>query len=112
MLVREARRRVDGGEAGKNTWHEWARENIKLSPSRLHELQCIAGADDPAEELGRIRQLTRERVKNHRASKAIEARGLEDERRQLIAWAKTAPLEDVSRVLAAVNGTPERQQAA
>ncbi len=42
MLVREARRRVEGGEVGNVTWSAWARENIDLSSSRLRELEGIA----------------------------------------------------------------------
>jgi hypothetical protein len=99
VLVRKARRRVEAGEAGEITWYEWGRKNIKLSPSRLYELQCIAEAEDPAKELERLRQLTRERVKKHREKKAAEVRELEAERRDLIAWAKKATIEDVRRVL-------------
>ena len=48
MLVAEARRRVEAGEAGDTMWYTWARENINLSLSRLRDLQRIAAADDPA----------------------------------------------------------------
>ncbi len=100
MLMREARRRVEDGEAGDHIkWYTWARENIKLSYSRLYELQCIAEADDPRKELERIRKLTRERVKEHREKKAAEKRALEEERQDLIAWAKKAPIEQVRRIL-------------
>ncbi len=104
MLVREARQRVDSGEAGEITWYAWGLKNIKLSPSRLYELQCIAEADDPVKELERLRKLTRERVKKHRdknASKNKEAEksSLDSERKDLIAWAKTAPIDEVKRVL-------------
>ena len=104
MLVREARRRVEDGEVGPIKWYAWGPKNIKLSSSRLYELQCIAEADDPVKELERLRKLTRERVKKHRdknASKNKEAEksSLESERKQLIAWAKTAPIEEVQRVL-------------
>lgn len=102
MLMREALSRVDGGEAGKTTWHQWASRNIKLSSSRLYELQCIAEADDPSAELERLRRLIRERVKKHREKKALERRALEAERTQLIDWARKAPIEDVTRVLAVV----------
>ena len=99
VLVAEARRRVEAGEAGDTKWYTWARENIKLSPSRLYELQCIAEADDPKKELERMRKLTRERVKEHRERKAAEKRALEEERQKLIAWAKKAPIEQVRRIL-------------
>ena len=99
MLMREARSRVDDGEAGDITWYEWAPNNIHLSRSRLYELQCIAAAKDPAAEIERLRLLIRERVKMHRERKAAETRALEEERRDLIAWAKKAPIEEVRTVL-------------
>ncbi len=103
-LMLEARRRVIKGEAGDTTWPKWAPDNIKLSFSRLRELESIARADDPREEIERLRELTLARVKKHRAKKAAEKTGaekssLESERKDLIAWAKTAPIEEVQRVL-------------
>ena len=55
-LVGEARKRVEAGEAGEVKWYTWARENIKLSTSRLRELQRIAAAEDPQKELKRGRK--------------------------------------------------------
>ncbi len=126
LLMREARRRVDAGEAGDIKWYVWAPKNINLSLSRLYELQCIAAADDPAAEIERLRLLIRERGKKCREKKAAEKRALEEDRRDLIAWAKKAPIEKVRRVLRQVNGqadgapsasietrpTARRQQAA
>ncbi len=66
-LIREARKRVEAGEAGDTTWYSWAPNNIKLSLSRLRELQRIAEAEDPRKELERIRKKTQERVERHRA---------------------------------------------
>lgn len=99
MLVREARRRIEAGEAGMITWYEWGLKYIKLSTSRLYELQSIAEADNPEAELERLRRQTRERVKQHRKKKAEAGRQSEQERRKLIAWAKKAPLDEVRRVL-------------
>lgn len=99
MLVAEARRRIEAGEAGDITWSAWARKNIKLSESRLYELQFIAEADDPAKELARQRELTQKRVEKHREKKAAKKRELEVERRDLIAWARKAPIEDVKQIL-------------
>ncbi len=122
LLMREARRRVDAGEAGDIKWCAWAPENIKLSLSRLRDLQRIAEADHPMKELERQRRLTQKRVEEHRAKKAAEAWRLDEERRDLIAWAKKALIEKVRRVLRQVNGAPpasietrptaRRQQAA
>lgn len=104
-LIAEARRRVEAGEAGDATWYGWARENIGLSPSRLYELQSIAEAPDPATELERQRQANRERVKEHREKqKARERLAREPERKQLIDWAKEAPIEDVRWLLQKAQG--------
>jgi hypothetical protein len=109
-LVREARKRVDAGEAGEITWYEWAPNNIELSQSRLRELQSIAAADDPKKELDRLRKKTRERVERHREKKAsaplrnggatvaVTAK-LEKGRKSLIEWAQTAPLDRIAKAL-------------
>jgi|GEM_PF-6059884 len=98
MLIREARRRVEAGEAGDVRWCEWAPKNIDLSMSRLRELQRIAAAADPAAEIDRLRQLTQKRVEKHRQKKAAERNSLEEDRESLIAWAKTAPIAEVRRM--------------
>ena len=99
MLMREARRCVKAGDAGDITWESWALKNINLSPSRLRDLQRIANADDPAKELERQRRLTRMRVEKCREKGAAAASTLEQERKDLIAWAKNEPIEKVRRVL-------------
>ena len=111
ILVHEARQRVKSGEAGPGVrWEAWAAANIKLSKSRIRELQRIGDADDPNAELERIRGRTRERVQRHREKSAEQKtplrngartadESLEPERRQLIEWATDASLEDVRRVL-------------
>ena len=111
MLVREARQRVKSGEAGPGVrWEAWAAANIKLSKSRIRELQRIGDADDPNAELERIRGRTLERVQRHREKSAEQKtplrngarpadESLEPERRQLIEWATDASLEDVQWVL-------------
>ena len=91
-------------------WEAWAAENIKLSKSRIRELQRIGDADDPKAELERMRGRTRERVQRHREKSAERKtplrngarpadKSLEPERRQLIEWATDASLEDVRWVL-------------
>ncbi len=69
-LIREARKRVEAGEAGDITWYSWAPKNIKLSTSRLRELQRIAAAEDPQKELKRGRKKTQERVERYRERKS------------------------------------------
>ncbi len=110
LLIREARKRVEAGEAGETTWYEWARNNIKLSMSRLRELQRIAEAQDPRKELERIRKKTQERVERHREKKksaplrnggsTVEVTAeMEDDRKSLIEWARSAPIGRVAEVL-------------
>lgn len=99
MLLGEARSRIEAGEVGSVTWFEWAPANIKLSKSRLYELQCVAGADNLEAELERLRRLTRKRAKRYRDKKAKPDHQIEEERRNLIVWAKKAPIDYVKRVL-------------
>jgi hypothetical protein len=72
QLVREARRRVDDGEAGDTTWTDWAKANTGLSATRLWELQRIADAENPRLELERLREDARKRAKKHRQKKEAE----------------------------------------
>ncbi len=110
FLVREARLRVEAGDAGDTTWEDWAVTNIKLSPSRRRELQQIAKADDPGKELERIRGMTQKRVAEHRAKTksaslrnggdtARQAVQLAPEREQLIEIARSAPLSHIEKLL-------------
>ncbi len=110
-LIREARKRVEAGDAGDITWYSWAPKNINLSISRLRELQRIAEAEDPQKELERGRKKTRERVERHREKKksaplrnggasVAEPAEMEDDRQRLIAWAREAPLNHVAETLA------------
>ena len=110
MLIREARKRVEAGEVGKADWETWARENINLGDSRLRQLQRIANAKDPQEELERQQKMTRERVERHREKKKsaalrnagaslTETAELEADRQSLIKWAREAPIERVTAVL-------------
>ncbi len=112
-LIREARKRVEAGETGDTNWYSWAGENIKLSPSRLRELQRIAEAEDPRKELERGRKKTRERVERHREKKksaplrngganAAETAEMEDDRKSLIEWVRSAPLDRIAEVLSYV----------
>ena len=101
MLIREARKRVDAGEADKADWETWARENIKLCDTRLRELQRIAKAEDPRKEIERQRKMTQRRVERHREKKksaalrnggasVTETAEMEEDRQKLIAWAESA----------------------
>ncbi|MCH8139451.1 MAG: hypothetical protein IH926_10985 [Proteobacteria bacterium] len=109
-LIREARKRVEAGEAGDTNWYSWATKNIKLSLSRLRELQRIAEAEDPRKELKRGRKKTQERVERYREKKSSAplrnggatlkvTAEMEDDRRSLIEWARSAPIDRVAEVL-------------
>ncbi len=114
-LICEARKRVEAGEAGDITWYSWAPKNIKLSMSRLRELQRIAEAEDPQKELERGRKKTRERVERHREKKSsaplrnggasvAETAEMEDDRKSLIEWARSAPIDRVTEALSYIRG--------
>ena len=109
-LIREARKRVDAGEAGKVKWKSWARENIKLGDTRLHEFQRIAKAEDPQKKIERQRKMTQRQVERHREKKKpaalrkagaslTETAELDADRQSLIAWAREAPIDHVTKVL-------------
>lgn len=99
LLMQEARRRVDAGEAGDVTWSDWSTAKIGLSASRLRDLQRIADAEDPHRELERQREATRKRVERHRASTSAAATQMDQERKDLIAWAIAAPIDLVRQLL-------------
>lgn len=109
-LIREARKRVEAGEAGDTNWYSWATKNIKLSLSRLRELQRIAAAEDPQKELKRQRKVTQKRVERYREKKSSAplrnggatlkvTAEMEDDRRSLIEWARSAPIDRVAEAL-------------
>ena len=109
-LVGEARKRVEAGEAGDTNWYSWAPKNIKLSLSRLRELQRIAAADNPRKELERQRKVTQKRVERYREKKSSAplrnggatlkvTAEMEDDRRSLIEWARSAPIDRVAEAL-------------
>jgi len=110
MLIRAARDHFDNDEKETETWEDWARENIKLSGSRLRELLRIAKSEDPDAELKRLREMNKARQDRHRRSrKPAPLRNdgqtdsvsvaLEDEREQLITWARSAPIAHVIETL-------------
>ncbi len=47
MLLREARKRIEDGEAGEVKWYPWAEKHIKLKKTQLRVFLLIAEADDP-----------------------------------------------------------------
>ena len=98
LLVRQARARIEAGEAGIGVkWFEWALKNIQLSKSRLSELQSIAQADNPQAEMERRRQMTNDRQKRKRERDVQAARMQEPVRKQMSAWLKDAPCEMIEK---------------
>jgi hypothetical protein len=96
ISLRELRQRIESGEAGVGVkWLEWARQNIGLESSRLYVLDAVGRAKDPHAELERQRKLERERRKKSRVAQATREKAMEPDRKELIAWAKTASIEDV-----------------
>ena len=83
--------------------------------TRLRELQRIAAAEDLRKELERGRKKTRERVERHREKKksaplrnggasVAETAEMEDDRKSLIEWARSAPLDRVTEALSYIRG--------
>lgn len=115
-MIHAARQRIDDGECGDISWGDWARDNIKLSESRIRELLRVGGADDPKAELEDIREQTRQRVQKHRDKKKANSVPLRNGsadgevnteadvlRQRLIAWAEIAPPEQIAEVLVVVD---------
>ena len=95
MLLRELRRRIEAGEAGKGVkWFEWATQNIGLKKTQLYELQVIANHKNPKEALTRYRSINCERQKRLR-DKAIER---DPERLGVIAFVRRMPIEHVRKI--------------
>lgn len=95
-LLQEARRRVNNGEAGTQTWWQWAAKNIRLQKSRLRELMHIADAEDPIEALTTLRKRGLQRVQKHREKKTnARCADMDPARRHLHEWVDAAPIREV-----------------
>ena len=97
LLVKEARERVERGEAGDLKWLEWSRKHLKIGRTWMHYLTAVADAPDPAKLVERQRAATLKRVQAHRARTAAQSR--EPDRKELIAWAGKADIAEVRRIL-------------
>lgn len=96
LSMRALRLRIEAGEVGVDVkWPEWAPKNIRLKRSRLFVLDAVGRAVNPHVELARQRELERERSRKKRSRE----RALEPDRKELIAWAKSAPIEEVSLLM-------------
>ena len=95
----EAHKRiVRDKEFGDVGWQEWCRENITtLAESRIRELKRIGSAEDPKEELRKVRAQNSERAKKARQT----LKDLHDGRKELIDLARddSVPLKEIERVV-------------
>jgi hypothetical protein len=62
MLLIEARRRVDAGEAGDVRWENWCAANIKRSSRDIRRVMRLAGASDPVQAIAQERGEARDRM--------------------------------------------------
>lgn len=95
MLVREVKMRIESGEAGEGVkWLVWAKQNFRMSKTKLYELNTIACAKDPKAALERYRHKNREYQKryNERASER------DPERCAVIALIREIDIEHVRKV--------------
>jgi hypothetical protein len=105
LLVREARERVERGEAGAVKWLEWSRKHLKIGRTWMHYLTAVADAPDPAKLVQRQRAATLKRVQAHRARTAAQLR--EPDRKELIAWARKADIAEARRILRMIRSVPQ-----
>jgi hypothetical protein len=73
LMLRQLRIRVQADELGPNVkWFEYALQAVKLKKSRLKELDKIARAKDPRNELNYLRRLAVERAKRHKPKVMVD----------------------------------------
>src|SRR5215472_11302074 len=66
MLLIEARKKVEAGEAGPIGWYSWCEQNILRSIGDIRKIMRIAGHVDPEAALAKERADTKERVTSAR----------------------------------------------
>ena len=94
----ELRRLIAAGAVGEVNWYAWVKENVKLHKTRLRVLMRIAEASDHRAEAVRQREMNAKRQTNYRARQAPLS-ALEPECREIIKWAKKAPVSDARAIL-------------
>ena len=96
--LRELRRLIEAGEVGEVKWYIWVMENVRLRKSRVRVLMRIAEAPDPRAEAVRQREMNGRRQAKYRARQAPLS-DLAPECREIIKWARKAPVSDAREIL-------------
>ncbi len=96
--LRELRRLIEAGEVGEVNWYAWVGENVRLRKSQLCVLMRIAEAPDPRAEAVRQREMNGRRQAKYRARQAPLS-DLAPECREIIKWARKAPVSDAREIL-------------
>ncbi len=96
--LRELRGLIEAGEVGEVNWYTWARKNVRLKKARLCGLMRIAEASDPRAEAVHQREMNARRQTKYRAGQATLS-DLAPECRDIIKWAKRAPVSDARAIL-------------
>jgi len=96
--LRELRRLIEAGAIGEVNWYTWVKENVKLRKTRLRVLMQIAEAPDPRAEAVRQREMNARHQTKYRAGQAT-LRDLAPECREIIKWARKAPVSDARAIL-------------
>ncbi len=96
--LRELRRLIEAGAVGEVNWYAWVKENVKLRKTRLCALMRIAEASDPRAEAVHQREMNARHQTKYRAGQAT-LRDLALECREIIKWAKRAPVSDARAIL-------------
>jgi hypothetical protein len=112
LMLRQLRIRVQAGELGPNVnWYEYALQAVKLSKSRLKELDKIARAKDPCVELNYLRHLAVERAKRHKPRSAIDEplsdQQMRDKVKAFARKASAAQLEILARLCEPMPALPK-----
>ena len=102
MRLRELRGLIEAGAVGEVNWYTWVRENVRLRKSRICVLLRIAEASDPRAEAVHQREINRRRQAKYRAGKA-RLRDLAPECREIIEWAREAPVSDARDILGIIH---------
>jgi hypothetical protein len=67
LLLIEARKRVEAGEAGDISWTKWCSQNVNRSKGDIRKIMQIAGHVEPKKALAAERAATQARMAEHRA---------------------------------------------
>ncbi len=100
--LRELRRLIEAGAVGEVNWYDWVKENVRLRKSQVYVLMRIAEAPNPRAEAVRQREMNARRQAKHRAGQATLS-DLAPECREIIEWAKKAPVPDARAILRVIH---------